>query len=158
MISSRKVEGNECQPNDTSCIHCETNMFRLIKRFGNLSCQHSIHRADNNKNDGEKECDHVWRINVRVTNKKIIFTCWVMMLGIRWCYDHPHDADKNLEHDNVSYSWLSFIAFSPLTWIDIKALQIISCDCGEIKEGRFADCLLALKILAIRFVFVKSAA
>lgn len=35
---------------------------------------------------------------------------------------------------------------------------MISCDCGEMNEGRFADCLLALKMRAMRFVFVKSAA
>lgn len=35
---------------------------------------------------------------------------------------------------------------------------MISWDCGEMKEGRFADCLLALKMRAMRFVFVSSAA
>lgn len=45
-----------------------------------------------------------------------------------------------------------------IIWIDINALQIISCDWGEIKLGRFADCLLALNIRAIRFVFVSRAA
>jgi hypothetical protein len=39
----------------------------------------------------------------------------------------------------------------------MNALQIISCDCGEMKFGRFAETLLALKILAILLVFVKSA-
>lgn len=41
--------------------------------------------------------------------------------------------------------------------MEISALQIISCDWGEMKFGRFAETLLAWKILAIRLVFVKSA-
>lgn len=36
--------------------------------------------------------------------------------------------------------------------------QIISCDLGLISDGRFADFFPALKILAIRFVFVSRAA
>ena len=35
---------------------------------------------------------------------------------------------------------------------------MMSCDSGDINDGRFADCLLALKILAMRFVFVNNAA
>lgn len=35
---------------------------------------------------------------------------------------------------------------------------MISCDRGDMKDGLLALCLLALKILDIRFVFVKSAA
>lgn len=35
---------------------------------------------------------------------------------------------------------------------------MMSCDSGEMNEGRFADCLLALKIRAIRFVLVRRAA
>lgn len=34
----------------------------------------------------------------------------------------------------------------------------MSCDSGEINDGRFADCLLALKIRAMRLVFVNNAA
>lgn len=35
---------------------------------------------------------------------------------------------------------------------------MMSCDSGEINDGRFADCLLALKIRAMRLVFVNKAA
>lgn len=45
-----------------------------------------------------------------------------------------------------------------ITCIKIRKLQMMSCDSGEINDGRFADCLLALKIRAMRLVFVNKAA
>ena len=45
-----------------------------------------------------------------------------------------------------------------LTCNDTKAEQMINCERGLMNDGLFADCLPALKILAIRFVFVSNAA
>lgn len=45
-----------------------------------------------------------------------------------------------------------------LTCIKIRNEQITNCDLGLMKEGRFADCLPALNIRAMRLVLVSRAA
>lgn len=42
--------------------------------------------------------------------------------------------------------------------MDIRAAHIASCELGDIRMGLLAECLLALKILEILFVFVSRAA
>ena len=44
------------------------------------------------------------------------------------------------------------------TCIDIRAAHIASCELGDMRIGLLAECLLALKIREIRFVFVSRAA
>ena len=43
------------------------------------------------------------------------------------------------------------------TWMKISPEQMISCDFGEMKLGRFAERFEASKIRAMRFVFVSNA-
>lgn len=96
MVSCCKVQRNKSEPNYTCCVHGESNVFRLIKRFGNFTCQHRINRANNDKHDWEEERNHVGRIDVRVAHEKIILSSWIMILGMRWSDDHPHYIDDNL--------------------------------------------------------------
>lgn len=42
--------------------------------------------------------------------------------------------------------------------MDTRAAHIASCELGEMRIGRLAECLLALKILDIRLVLVRRAA
>lgn len=54
-------------------------------------------------------------------------------------------------------SWLSENEMPFLTWIDVKAAQITSCDRGLMKDGLLADCFPCLNIRAMRLVLVSNA-
>ena len=93
MVPGGEVEWNKCQPNHTRSIHREANVFRFVESFGNLAGEDSIHRADDDKDDGEEECNHVGSIHIRVADEHIILACRMVVLRMRWCNYHPHDVD-----------------------------------------------------------------
>ena len=59
MLRRRKIDGDKGQPYDTGRIHGEPNKFRFIERLGYFSRQHSINCANNDQEDGIRECYHV---------------------------------------------------------------------------------------------------
>jgi hypothetical protein len=158
MIGRGKVKWHKCQPNNTSRIHGETNVLTLIKCFGNFSCQHRINGAYDNEEDGKEEGDHVGGIDVRVADQVVVFARRVVMLGMRWRNQHPYHIYEHLKFVKFLKLLTQKFLAKFLTCIDIRKLQMMSCDLGEMNDGRLAVCLPALKILAIRFVFVSRAA
>lgn len=46
VIICSKVDGNKRQPHNARTVHCEPNVFGLIKVFRNFSGFECIHRAE----------------------------------------------------------------------------------------------------------------
>ena len=46
LISSRKVNGDEGQPNYAGCVHSEPNVLGFVESFGYFARQNGIHGAD----------------------------------------------------------------------------------------------------------------
>lgn len=59
---------------------------------------------------------------------------------------------------HLLYALAAIVTDIVLTCMKIRNEQITNCDLGLMKEGRFADCLPALKIRAMRLVLVSRAA
>ena len=95
-----------------------------------------------------------WRLILRITGQKFELSWYsfshisVLSLLHRHIFDFSHGWGK------IDGDW----ALGFFTWMERSMAQITSCDLGEINDGLRADCFPALKILAIRLVFVSRAA
>lgn len=97
MISCGKVERDKGQPNDARRIHGEANVLRFIECFGNFACQHGINSAHDNENDREEEGNHVGSIDMRIAHQMIILAGRVVILCVRWRYQHPYHIYEHLK-------------------------------------------------------------
>ncbi len=59
MLGCAEVYGNESKPDNASGVHGEADELGLVESLRNLSCQNSIHSADDHQQYGIAKGDHV---------------------------------------------------------------------------------------------------
>lgn len=96
-MQSAVIERYECQPNDTSCVHGETNELRLVEVLGYLASLDGIHGARDDEQHvvGQRQQERVIA-QPTFDNNRVWSVERCRKKDIRWFENEPDDVDDHL--------------------------------------------------------------